>query len=78
MKIAVERDPLQELNICKFTFCYCPTKNIKPFILCLFRMLGDYLQAYQNFQTSNKLDYDDAVHDWLKEVTPNVSNKIEI
>lgn len=41
-------------------------------------MLGDYLQAYQNFQTSNKLDYDDAVHDWLKEVTPNVSNKIEI
>jgi len=42
-----------------------------------YRKLGDYLQAYQNFQSSNKLDYDDSVHDWLKEVTPNAKKILD-
>ena len=36
------------------------------------QMLGHWEEAAKDFQTTAKLDYDDDVSDWLKEIKPKV------
>jgi len=40
--------------------------------LYAFRMLGQWEPAYSDLTTAEKLDYDDDIHEWLKQVKPNV------
>jgi len=35
------------------------------------RLLGDWINAHDDLATACKLDYDDTVYEWLKEVEPN-------
>ena len=43
--------------------CYDPT----------FRLLGKFVEAAKDLRTACKIDFDDTADEWLKEVTPNVS-----
>lgn len=36
-------------------------------------MLGHWVEAYTDFATALKIDYDDNVNEWMKEIEPNVS-----
>ena len=37
------------------------------------RLLGHWLEAAQDLRSASKIDFDEQVDEWLKEVTPNVS-----
>ena len=38
------------------------------------RLLGHWLEAAQDLRSASKIDFDEQVDEWLKEVTPNVSS----
>lgn len=38
----------------------------------VYRLLGNFLEAYRDLAMACKLDYDDEANIWLKEVEPNV------
>lgn len=44
--------------------------------LNFFRLLGNWEEAAKDLRLSCKLDYDDQANEWLKEVTPNVSQNV--
>ncbi|GMR42491.1 hypothetical protein PMAYCL1PPCAC_12686, partial [Pristionchus mayeri] len=35
------------------------------------RLLGHWVEAYTDFATALKIDYDDSVNEWMKEIEPN-------
>ena len=37
------------------------------------RLLGKFVEAAKDLRTACKIDFDDTADEWLKEVTPNVS-----
>lgn len=37
------------------------------------RLLGHWLEAAQDLRSASKIDFDEQVDEWLKEITPNVS-----
>ena len=39
-----------------------------------FRLLGHWEEAAKDLRLACKLDFDEQADEWLKEVTPNVSN----
>ena len=45
--------------------CYDPT----------YRLLGKFVEAAKDLRTACKIDFDDTADEWLKEVTPNVSER---
>lgn len=38
-------------------------------------MLGQWEEAYKDLALAEKLDYDDDIHEMLKQVKPNVSRE---
>lgn len=38
------------------------------------RLLGNFIKAAEDLRNACKIDYDEQADEWLKEVTPNVSN----
>merc|ERR1712121_200079 len=42
-----------------------------------YRLLGKYEEAYHDFQTSCRLDFDEIVVEWQKEVEPNAKKIME-
>ena len=41
------------------------------------RLLGEWVHAYTDFGVAQKLDYDDSVNEWMKEIEPNAKKAKE-
>lgn len=42
-----------------------------------FRLLGNFVEAAKDLRLACKIDFDEQADEWLKEVTPNVSQILE-
>ncbi|KAF0303860.1 Hsc70-interacting protein [Amphibalanus amphitrite] len=88
---AIELNPGSALFHAKRAACYLKIKkplaamrdcdkaiSINPDSAAAYNLLGRWEEAAKDLRTACKLDFDEQADEWLREVTPNVSNETGI